>query len=112
MNFNFIFMTEKKHIIQLIKSSVRQTEPNSTLILFGSYARGDYRDDSDLDLLVIVDKEKISRTDQKRIKYPLYEIEFDTGTIISPLVFSKKDWETKHRKTPFYENIAKEGKVL
>ena len=111
MDYTF-FITDKKHIIQLIKFSIRQTEPNSTLILFGSYARGDYRDDSDLDLLVIVDKEKISRTDQKRIKYPLYEIEFDTGTIISPLVFSKKDWETKHRKTPFYETIAKEGKVL
>jgi predicted nucleotidyltransferase len=105
-------MKDKDYILQLIKTSISNTEPNAILILYGSYARGDYREDSDLDILVLVDKDKITRTDQKRIKYPLYDIEFDTGTIISPLVFSKKDWETKHRNTPFYENVAKEGKIL
>jgi hypothetical protein len=42
----------------------------------------------------------------------LYDIEFDTGTIISPLVYSKKFWEHEHRVTPFYENVKKEGVVL
>jgi uncharacterized protein len=105
-------MKDKYHILQLIKKSVSKTEPNAVLILYGSYARDDYRDDSDLDLLVLVDKDKITRADQKRIKYPLYDIEFDTGTIISPLIFSRKDWEMNHRITPFYENVAREGKVL
>ena len=105
-------MIDKNHILQLIKKSVSKTEPNAVLILYGSSARGDYRDDSDLDLLVLVDKDVISRFDQKRIKYPLYEIEFDTGTIISPLIFSKKDWEIRHRNTPFYENVVREGRIL
>ena len=105
-------MKDKNYILQLIKKSVSKTEPNAILILYGSYARGDYRDDSDLDLLVLVDKDIITRFDQKRIKYPLYDIEFDTGTIISPLILSKKDWEMKHRLTPFYENVAREGKIL
>ena len=105
-------MKDKSYILQLIKKSVSSTEPNAILILYGSYARGDYRDDSDLDLIVLVDKDKITRSDQKRIKYPLYEIEFDTGTIISPLIFSKKDWEIRHKKTPFYENVAREGRIL
>jgi predicted nucleotidyltransferase len=76
----------------LIKKSVSNTAPNAILILYGSYARGDYRDDSDLNLLVLVDEDKITRSDQKRIKYPLYDIEFDTGTKISPLILSKKDY--------------------
>jgi uncharacterized protein len=105
-------MKDKSYILQLIKISVSKTEPNAILILYGSHARGDYRDDSDLDLLIIVDKEKITRFDQKRIKYPLYDIEFDTGTIISPLIFSKKDWEIRHRNTPFYVNVAREGRIL
>ena len=96
----------------MIKKSVNKTEPNAVLILYGSYARGDYRDDSDLDLLVLVDKDIISRFDQKRIYYPLYDIEFDRGTVVSPLIFSKKNWEMRHKNTPFYENVAREGKVL
>ena len=101
-------MINKDYILTLIKASVNTTEPKALLILFGSFARGDYKDDSDVDLLVLVDKKKITRADEKRIKYPLYDIEFETGTIISPLVFSKHDWETRHRGTPFYENIARE----
>jgi len=105
-------MKDKNYILQLIKKSVNSTEPNAILILFGSYARGDYREDSDLDLLVLVDKDKVTRSDQKRIKYPLYDIEFETGTVISPLIFSRKDWVMNHRITPFYENVTREGKIL
>jgi len=105
-------MKDKNYILQLIKTSVNSTDPDAILILYGSYARGDYRDDSDVDLLVLLNQEKITRIDEKRIKYPLYDIEFDTGTIISPLVFSKRDWETRHRITPFYENVLREGQVL
>jgi predicted nucleotidyltransferase len=105
-------MKDKNYILQLIKKSVSSTEPNAILILYGSYARGDYSEDSDLDLLVLVDKDKVTRLDQKRIKYPLYDIEFETGTIISPVIFSKKDWELNHRITPFYENVRREGKII
>ena len=88
------------------------TEPDATLILYGSYARGNYRKDSDVDLLILLDKENVTRHDEKRIKYPLYEIEFDTGVIISPIVLPKKVWETKHKISPFYHNVIKEGKQL
>jgi uncharacterized protein len=105
-------MINKDYLLGLIKNSVKSTDPDAVLILYGSYARDDFKEDSDVDLLILVDKDKISRSDDKRIKYPLYDIEFETGTIISPMVFSKRDWETIHRITPFYENVVKEGKVL
>jgi predicted nucleotidyltransferase len=105
-------MHNESDIMQRIKSSVNITEPQATVILFGSYARGDYKSDSDIDLLILLDKDKITHADAKRIAYPLYDIEFETGKIISPLILSKKRWETKHRITPFYKNILKEGVVL
>jgi predicted nucleotidyltransferase len=96
----------------MIKNLVKSTEPDATIILYGSYARGDNRKDSDLDLLILLDKDKITREDEKKVKYPLYDIEFETGQIISPLVISKKDWETRHKITPFYDNIRREGVIL
>ncbi len=105
-------MDNKDSILQRIKKSVKTTDPDATVILYGSYARGDNRSDSDIDILVLIDKDKATRDDQKRIAYPLYDIEFETGFVISPIVFSKKVWETKHIITPFYENVTKEGMVL
>lgn len=105
-------MNKREKILAMVKTAVSSIDPNAAIILYGSYARGDYNENSDIDLLVLINKETVTRADQKRIKYPLYDIEFETGTIISPMVFSKKEWETKHRKTPFYESITKEGQVL
>lgn len=105
-------MIEKQEILLRIKQIVSSTEPTSSLILFGSYARGDNTKSSDIDLLILIDKDKISYFDEKRIKYPLYDLEFETGMIISPIVFSRKDWETRHSITPFYNNVKREGIIL
>ncbi|MBL7905886.1 MAG: nucleotidyltransferase domain-containing protein [Bacteroidales bacterium] len=105
-------MTKSDHIIGLIIKSVSSTSPGATLILYGSYARSDQNEESDIDILILVDKSILSREDVKKIKYPLYDIEIDTGTIISPVVFSKSDWEQRHSSTPFYENIKNEGIIL
>ena len=106
-------MEDKKYILDLIKESVKTTAPGAALFLYGSYARGDYREDSDIDILILVDmdKDKIPMAEEDRITYPLFDIEFKTGTIISPMVYTKKAW-TNHRVTPFYENVNNEGKLI
>ncbi len=96
----------------MIKNSVNETAPGATIILYGSFARGDNNANSDLDILILLDKKQITRDDEKKVKYPLYDIEFETGQIISPIVLSRNDWETRHRITPFYENVLKEGVTL
>ena len=105
-------MVDKNQILQLIKNSVKATDPDATLILYGSYARGDFNENSDIDLLILIDKEKITRDDRIRIGYPLYDIELKEGIIISPMVRSKKIWKTQYIITSFYRNVTKEGIVL
>ena len=95
-----------------IKQQVKLKEPDAVVILYGSFARGENRKGSDIDILILLDKERVTREDEKNVKYPLYDIEFETGQIISPLVLSRKEWETKHKITPFYENINREGIIL
>ncbi len=105
-------MIDTKNIVERIKDSIKTSVPGATIILYGSYARGNYKTDSDLDVLILLDKDKVTREDEKMIKYPLYDIEFETGKIISPLVLSKSDWESRHKITPFYDNVLREGIVL
>ena len=99
-------------ISKRVKESVTSTATGAVLILYGSYARGDNDKDSDVDVLVLIDHESVSYEEEKRIEYPLYHIEYETGIFVSPIVLSKKVWETRHRITPFYQNILKEGVVL
>ena len=105
-------MSQRNEILIRIKNSVRSAEPQAKIILYGSFARGDNRKDSDMDIIILLQKDKISREDEKRVKYPLYDIEFDSGQVISPLVLSQKDWETRHKITPFYQNVISEGVEL
>ena len=104
-------MSNSSHILQLIKESVITTEPTATVLLYGSYARGQQTSDSDIDLLILIDKDRITPADEDRITYPLYDIEFETGTMISPMLYTRHDW-ANHRVTPFYENVNSEGKML
>ena len=47
-------MIETEQIAEIIQCIVRQLDPEK-IILFGSYARGDARNDSDIDLLVVAE---------------------------------------------------------
>ena len=105
-------MIERDHILQLIKKSVKTSDPDAILILYGSYARGDYNEESDIDLLILIDKEKVTRDDKIKISYPLYDIQLETGVLISPMVVTRKFWQVDRRVTPFYENVNNEGKIL
>lgn len=103
---------DKTQIIQKIKATLKKVAPGGTVILFGSYARNAQNESSDIDLLILLDEENISTEQIQAIKYPLYDLEFETGIIISPIVLSKTEWHQKHKITPFYENVASEGVTL
>lgn len=105
-------MIDNKKILLRIKQLVYLAEPSATVILYGSHARRQNRQQSDIDLLILVDNDKVTFSDEQRIKYPLYDLEFETGKVISPLIFSRKDWETRHSITPLYNNIKKDGVQL
>ena len=98
--------------IQSIRTMGKQILPEgSNLWLYGSRARGDYRVDSDWDLIVLVDKEKQQLQDFDRYAYPFIEMGWQMGTEINPMLYTHKEWQQRHF-TPFYKNVERDKVVL
>ena len=102
----------RKEIVLQIQLLMRRLFPTAEVILYGSEARNESRPDSDIDLLILVDGEKLTLEKEDAITTPLYELELKTGVVISPIVMLKKQWANRPITTPFYLNILKEGVKL
>lgn len=101
-----------KDILQAIRDKVGAIAPNgSQAVLFGSRARGDARQDSDWDILILLDKERIMLSDIDEVSYPLRELGWELGADINPVLYTIKDWK-QNSFTPFYKNVTKEGVTL
>ena len=101
----------KATVISSIKEIAGKTLPaNSTLLLYGSRARGDNRPDSDWDLLILLDKPSLSFKDYD-YGYPFSELGWEINEEINAQVYSKKEWNDYHY-TPFYKNVEHDKIVL
>ncbi len=103
--------TKTQYISQLIRNSVSSIDPNAEVILYGSRARGDERTDSDWDILILTDY-YVNLQIERKFRDNLYDLELETGEPFSVFAYSKNDWQTKQRITPFYQNVTQEGILL
>jgi len=95
----------------LIADTVHREERDAKVILYGSRARGDYRTDSDWDVLVLLNKDRINESDHERISFPLYDLGIDNDVLVSSKLYTLNDWN-KRSFTLFYKNVEKEGRIL
>lgn len=96
------------HIAQEIRQYVNAVDPTAEVILYGSRARGDERHDSDWDILILTD-EQADLSVERQFRDKLYDLELETGEPLSVFVYSKNDWHSKQRISPFYQNVTGEG---
>ena len=85
------------------------------IILYGSYARGDYNESSDIDIMILTDlnDDEIIEYRNKIWEYA-YDIEWDNNfdITLSPLVKNIDKFNYWLEALPFYMNVQKEGVVL
>ena len=83
------------------------------VILYGSYARGDYRENSDIDIMVLT---TLTDEEIRQIKTTLYDVAFDFqmeyGVDISVVIKNEEHFNYWLGALPFYDNVQKEGVVL
>ena len=56
-----------------IASSIHDKDPNAEAILFGSRARGDFKPDSDWDILILVNRQKVNNELEYKFRNELYD---------------------------------------
>lgn len=84
-----------------------------TIILYGSYARGDFKPDSDIDIMILVDLSDEEIMEKGHIlSDKTFEYNFDNSLLIMPIVKNQGHFKKWLRSYPFYNNIAREGVEL
>ena len=83
------------------------------VILYGSYARGDYHEDSDIDIMILVDLSDLELKAYKhQLSYFTYDFNLDHDIDIKPIAKSETHFNMWVANYPFYANVRKEGVKL
>lgn len=99
-------------IIDNIKEVARQVLPKGSLLyLYGSRARGDFHEDSDWDLLLLLDKPKLEHDDFNKYSYPIMERGFDLSQFFSVHAYTKEEWFNGPHSM-FYFNVEQDKQIV
>ncbi len=100
---------EIRTLLEKLKSGLKQIygEQFRQAYLFGSYARGDYDVDSDIDVLIVLSNFEKYGAELKRTSELVGGLSFDYGTTVSVVFSREQEW--KVNKLPLWMNIHAEG---
>ncbi len=101
-----------KDLLQELKIELQKRYGNKLrkIMLFGSYARGEYRSDSDIDIAVILDDFSYACAEIERTGDIVSALSLKFDTLISLVPIKEKDWEK--RKTTLISNIERDGTAI
>lgn len=100
---------EQNLIQDRITKTIHDKDPLAEAYLFGSRARGDSRVDSDWDVLILIDDDKVTNDIEDKFRDDLYDIEIESGQIISTFIYTKDFWRSTLKYSPLYKNVSREG---
>ena len=102
-----IIMSFARKVRRILGKNLKQ------VILYGSYARGDYTEDSDIDIMVLT---TLTDKEIEQIETEIYDLTFDYlmdyGVDISVVIKNEEQFNYWLGALPFYDNVRKEGMVL
>jgi predicted nucleotidyltransferase len=107
---------EIEKTIHSLVNSLKNSDPYK-IVLFGSYAKGNPREDSDIDIMVILDNNDVAKTYKERLNKYLSiqrlvrEINYEIALDI--LVYSKEEFRmVKNYGNYLIDEIEKTGKII
>ena len=109
-------MRKQDIYLEEIKEKLRKIDPYK-IIIFGSMANGEYDEESDIDLLVILDSEHVSQNYEEKMENKML-VRDALGDISSKipidlLVYTKREYEIiMNNKNSFFKEISNKGRAL
>ncbi|MEN6333022.1 MAG: nucleotidyltransferase domain-containing protein [Phycisphaerales bacterium] len=101
-----------KRLVDRVKAHLHETygEGIRRVILYGSYARGEQTEDSDVDVLVLTDPSLKPSEVRKNLSGLLFDMLMDEGELVSVIVIPE-DYFDEHN-LPFMLNVRNEGVAI
>jgi len=96
-------------ILENITRAIHKQDPTAQAFLFGSRARGDHKPDSDWDIIILVNNQSVTNEIEDRFRDVLYNIELESGQIISTFIYPKSFWDKTLKYSPLHKAVEKEG---
>ncbi len=104
-------LEKEENALKIIAENLSTDKRILKIIAYGSRVRGDFRGDSDLDVLIVVDKK--DKEIKEKIIDIFYEYELKEGIPFSPLIFSIEEFSVNEKiGSPFIKKIKEEGVVI
>ena len=85
----------------------------SKIVMYGSYVRGDFTDNSDIDLMILVDvPEEENRILAEKVSDRAFDYLIKYGIYISPVVKNEGHFKYWVDNLPYYRNVRDEGVII
>ena len=108
------FMTRQEVLMTFAQGAKKILENNlSKLIVYGSYARGDYKENSDIDVMILTpfSKEEIEQVENKIFDLA-FELELESGIVINPVLENEEHYKYWLGALTFLDIVEYEGIVF
>jgi predicted nucleotidyltransferase len=107
---------EIEEILEKLVLSLKSADPYK-IILFGSYANGNPDENSDIDLMVILDNNHVSKTYEERLNKKIYirslVREINRKMPLDILVYSKEELNLiKEHGNYFIDEVERSGRII
>lgn len=110
--YQLVLKENERRALQELKEKLLQRFPAAEIILYGSKARGDFDEESDIDLLILVESTVTSKLEEE-ITHITYDIELKYDVVFGKIVENKNFWNSPLANAmPLHWNIDREGVLI
>lgn len=102
-------MCDRKIFMEDLAKTARRLFPEDEgeVWLYGSRARGNAREDSDWDLIILLKKNNDDDESYRLYAYPFVELGWDYEQAVIPLLYTQSQWEAE-KDTYFIHNVMQD----